>query len=335
MLDLLDLLRDPSLRPTLLGTALLGTLSGGVGAFAVVRRQSLQGDVVSHAALPGVAAAFWLGGRSDTVLLLGAAASGWLALALVGGLVRRNLAPFDAALAAMLATFFGLGIVLMGILQREYPGTSAVRLQQYLFGAEAATMRLGDLAPLLLLGVPALAVLFAFWKEFKLLSFDPDFAASLGFPVRRLDWLLTAVVVVAVVLGLQTVGVVLMSALIVAPAAAARQWTDRLGPLVLLAMLVGAASGVTGSLLSHTLSERGRAVPTGPTIVLTVTAVALLSLAVAPRRGLLATWVRRRLQRRRLLSSGGAAWSPPWRAPCRAYCSCRGGSRASGTRSGA
>jgi len=306
MHPLLELLADPALRPTLLGTGLLGALSGGVGAFAVVRRQSLQGDVVSHAALPGVAAAFWLGGRSEVVLIVGAAASGWLALALVGGLVRRNLAPFDAALAAMLATFFGLGIVLMGSLQRLYPGTNAVRLQQYLFGAEAATVRMADLAPLVVLGVPALLVLFAFWKEFKLLSFDPDFAASLGYPVRRLDWLLTAVVVVAVVLGLQTVGVVLMSALVVAPAVAARQWTDRLGPLVVLAMALGAASGVAGTLLSHTLSERGRAVPTGPTIVLTVTAVALASLAFAPRRGLIAAAFRRQVQRRRLLSEAGA-----------------------------
>jgi len=162
-----------------------------------------------------------------------------------------------------------------------------------------------DLAPLVVLGVPALFVLFAFWKEFKLLSFDPDFAASLGYPVRRLDWLLTAVVVVAVVLGLQTVGVVLMSALIVAPAAAARQWTDRLGPLVLLAMALGAGSGVAGTLLSHTLSERGRAVPTGPTIVLTITAVALVSLAFAPRRWLLASAIRRQVQRHRLLANGG------------------------------
>ena len=305
MPPLLELLADPALRPTLLATAMLGGLSGGVGAFAVVRRQSLQGDVVSHAALPGVACAFWLGGRSEVVLILGAAASGWLALALVGGLVRRNLAPFDGALATLLATFFGLGIVLMRGLQDAYPGTNAVRLQQYLFGAEAATVRLADLAPLVVLGVPALLVLFAFWKEFKLLSFDPDFAASLGYPVRRLDWLLTAVVVVAVVLGLQTVGVVLMSALIVAPAAAARQWTDRLGQLVLLAMALGASSGVAGTLLSHTLSERGRAVPTGPTIVLTITAVALVSLAFAPRRGLLASAIRRQLQRRRLLAKVG------------------------------
>ena len=108
------------------------------------------------------------------------------------------------------------------------------------------------------------------------------------------------------VLGLQTVGVVLMSALIVAPAAAARQWTDRLGPLVVLAMTLGAASGVAGTLLSHTLSERGRAVPTGPTIVLTITAVALASLAFAPRRGLLAAAVRRHRQRRRFLLKAGA-----------------------------
>ena len=294
MEPLLTLLADPTLRPAVLGTAALGAVSGGVGTFAVVRRQSLQGDAVSHAALPGVAAAYWLGGRSEIALLLGAAVTGWLALTLVGALTRRGRASFDSALAGALAVFFGLGLVLMTYLQRLYPGTPAVRLQQYLFGAEAATIRLGDLVPLLALGVPALLVLLAFWKEFKLLSFDPDFGASLGLPVRRLDVLLTVVIVAAVVIGLQTVGVVLMSALIVAPAAAARQWTDRLGTLVTLAMLFGAAAGVTGTLLAHTLSERGHAVPTGPTIVLTATAFTLASLLFAPRRGLLPQLARRR-----------------------------------------
>jgi manganese/zinc/iron transport system permease protein len=292
-MEILSLLNDPVIRPTALGTAMLGAVSGGVGAFAVVRRQSLQGDAVSHAAMPGLAFAFWLGGRSELVLLLGAAVAGWIALSLVQTLTRRGGATFDSALAATLSVFFGLGLVLLTYLQRQYPGTSAVRLQQYLFGAEAATMQLSDLVPVLGLGLPALVVLFVCWKEFKILSFDPDFAASLGYPTRRLDYLLTAVVVAAVVIGLQTVGVVLMSAMIVAPGAAARQWTDRLGRVVILAMVLGATAGLIGTFTAHALSERGRAIPTGPTIVMMATLIALFSLAFAPRRGLFPQWLSR------------------------------------------
>lgn len=283
----LALALDPAVRTVAVGTALLGAVTGAVGTFAVVRRQSLQGDAVSHAALPGVALAYLLGGRSEVVLVLGAAVTGWVAMALVGGIVRRSRVPFDAALGGALAVFFGLGLVLLTYLQKHVPGAATVRPQTYLFGQEAATMRADDLWPLALLGGPAVLTLALLWKEFKVLSFDPDFAASTGLPARGLDLLLTSLVVLAVVLGLQTVGVVLMSALIVAPAAAARQWSDRLGRVTLLAAAFGASAGFAGTLVSHTLSRPRHSVPTGPTIVLVVTLVAVVSLLVAPRRGVL------------------------------------------------
>jgi len=116
-----------------------------------------------------------------------------------------------------------------------------------------------------------------FWKEMKLLSFDPAFAASIGYPIRRLDMLLTALLVVAIVIGLQSVGVVLMSALIVAPAAAARQWTHRLGVMVALAAGFGAVSGIAGTVVSDQLSAPGRVVPTGPTIVLVAVGLVVVS----------------------------------------------------------
>lgn len=292
---LLSLALDPAVRPVALGTAALGAVTGAVGTFAVVRRQSLQGDAVSHAALPGVALAYLLGGRSEVVLVLGAAVTGWVAMALVSGVVRRSRVPFDAALGGALAVFFGLGLVLLTYLNKHVPGAATVRPQNYLFGQDAALMRASDLWPVLGLGGGAVLAAVLFWKEFKLLSFDPDFAASLGLPTPRLDLALTGLVVVAVVLGLQTVGVVLMSALIVAPASAARQWSDRLGRVAALAALFGAASGLTGTLLSHALSgERllpdGRevrlTVPTGPTIVLVATAIVVVSFLLAPGRGI-------------------------------------------------
>ena len=297
--SLLSLVLDPAVRPVALGTAALGAVTGTVGTFAVVRRQSLQGDAVSHAALPGVALAYLIGGRSEVVLVLGAAVTGWVAMALVSGVVRRSRVTFDAALAAALAVFFGLGLVLLTYLNKHVAGAATVRPQNYLFGQDAALMRASDLGPLLGLGGGTVLAVVLFWKEFKLLSFDPDFAASLGLPTRRLDLVLTGLVVLAVVLGLQTVGVVLMSALIVAPASAARQWSDRLGRVAALAALFGAASGLAGTLLSHALSGERAAVPTGPTIVLVATGIAILSLLFAPTRGLV--W-RLRLTRPALLA---------------------------------
>ena len=132
-----------------------------------------------------------------------------------------------------------------------------------------------------------------FWKELKLLVFDEGFAASIGLPIRTLDVLLTSLLVIAIVLGLQAVGAVLMSAMLVAPAVAARQWTNRLRLMVFLAGCFGALAGVSGTIISSTASR----IPTGPTIVLCATVVVGLSIAFAPNRGLV--WDRIRQQRHR------------------------------------
>ena len=264
----------------------LGLVAGAIGSFAVLRRQSLQGDAVSHAALPGVAFAFLLGGREPAWLILGAAISGWTAMVLVGAIVRGSRVPFDAALGGALAVFFGLGLVLMTWMQQHMPSSTGSALERYLFG-QAALMRDADLHTILGFGGAALVLLAIFWKELKLLSFDPDFANVLGYPVRRLDLLLTTLVVIAVVIGLQAVGVVLMTALLIAPAAAARQWTDRLGRMVLLAGFFGALAGFAGDVLSHAASVAvKRTVATGPTIVLCATAIGVVSLLLGSSRGI-------------------------------------------------
>jgi manganese/zinc/iron transport system permease protein len=198
----------------------------------------------------------------------------------------------DTALGLVLSTFFGLGLVLLSVVQRS-AGSGQAGLDRFLFG-QAATLVGDDLETMAGLGALVLAALLLLWKEFKLLSFDPDFAGVLGLPVRALDIILTSLLVIAIVIGLQTVGVVLMSAMIVAPAAAARQWTDRLGRLVLLAGFFGAVSGLIGAMLSSMVPR----LPTGPTIILVITAVTVLSLLIAPERGLLAAWLRRLRQRR-------------------------------------
>lgn len=283
----------PALRTVALGAALLGVAAGAVGCFAVLRRQSLQGDVVSHAALPGVALAFLLGARSPAFLVLGGAVAGWVALVMVGVIGRRSRVPTDAALGGTLAVFFGLGLALLRRAQ-SLPGASTNPLDRYLFG-QAANLRESDLWVIGGVGALALAVLALVWKELKLLSFDPDYAASVGMPVRWLDLLLTTLTVVAVVIGLKAVGVVLMTALLVAPAAAARQWTNRLGVMVLLAAAFGALSGAGGTFLAHYLGDRYKAgVPTGPTIVLMATTLVLVSLFLGTARGLVWHAVRRR-----------------------------------------
>lgn len=277
----MDLWDDYTLRLVATGSAVLGATSGALGCFAYLRRQSLLGDAVSHAALPGIALAFLLtGSKQPLVIMLGAALAGWLATLLMRTVVARSRVPFDSALGMFLAVFFGFGLVLLSYLQKR-PNSAQAGLESYLFGQAASLLR-RDVLTMSVLAAAALLVLVIAWKEFKLLSFDPEFAASLGLPVKRLDALLTLLLVVAIVIGLQTVGVVLMSAMIVAPAAAARQWSRRLMPMVVIAAAIGVVSGVAGAVTSS-LTPR---LPTGPTIVLMLSAVVAVSILAAPQRGL-------------------------------------------------
>lgn len=290
-----SIFNDYTLRTVALGAALLGALSGSLGTFALLRRQALLGDAMSHAALPGIALAFLItGSKAPLVILVGAGLAGWLGAWFVMKVTGLTRIKEDSALGLVLSVFFGVGLVLLTWIQRR-PDASQAGLDSYLFG-QAATLVQRDLAAMALLGIPALLLMLLFWKELKLLAFDPEFGDSLGYPMRRLDLLLTTLLVVAIVIGLQTVGVVLMSAMIVAPAAAARQWTDRLGVMVLLAALFGATGGMGGAVLSSSV----RRLPTGPTIVLFISAVVLVSLLFAPNRGLLWAWFRRVRSRRRL-----------------------------------
>ncbi|NJN19067.1 MAG: metal ABC transporter permease [Oscillochloris sp.] len=287
------LFSDYTLRTIAMGAATLGLISGILGCFAVLRRQALLGDAMSHAALPGVVLAFLLtGSRAPLVLVLGAAIAGWLGALIVLTIVRLSRIKEDSAFGLVLSVFFAIGMVLLTIVQRSGAGGQA-GLDTYLFG-QAASLVLSDVITIAVLGALVLLVLAAFWKEFKLLSFDPDYAASLGFPVRLLDIGLTSLIVVAIVIGLQLVGVVLMSAMLVAPAAAARQWTNRLGTMVLLAGGFGALAGVAGALISAT----GRGLSTGPVIVVCISVITFFSLLFAPARGLIWAWIRQWRNRR-------------------------------------
>jgi manganese/zinc/iron transport system permease protein len=290
-----DLIFDYTLRTVALGSAVLGLTAGALGTFAVLRRQSLLGDTISHAALPGIVLAYLLtGSKEPLILIIGAGVAGWLASLSIMSIVRTTRIQPDTAMGLVLSVFFGLGLVLLSMLQKR-PDASQAGLDTFLFGQAAALMQ-RDLVTMAALGGLALLLLAVFWKEFKLLSFDPEYGAILGFPMRSLDILLTTLVVVAIVIGLQTVGVVLMSAMIVAPAAAARQWTDKLSVMIFLAALYGALAGVAGAVVSSVVTK----LPTGPTIVLCLTGLVVFSLLFAPNRGLFWRWLRRIRSRRRL-----------------------------------
>jgi manganese/zinc/iron transport system permease protein len=276
-------------RNVLIGATLLGALGGMLGSFALLRRQSLLGDALAHAALPGVCIAFLLtGSKSPLPLFAGAFAAGLLGALLILATVRWSRIKEDSAIGIVLSVFFGIGIVLLTYIQR-LPAGNQSGLDKYLFG-QAATLVEEDLQVMAILGALVTVVVLAFYKELKLLSFDPGFGASLGLPMRRLEILLTLLLVVVVVVGLQTVGVVLIVATLITPAAAARQWTDRLGTMVLLSSGIGALAGVAGSLASAMVPR----LPTGPVIVLVSSAVLILSLLFAPGRGLLWAILRER-----------------------------------------
>lgn len=273
------LLHDYTFQVVALGAALLGMASGMIGSFAVLRRQSLLGDVVSHAALPGIAAVFLMTGTKDTVwLLIGALCSGLTATGFIIGVVRYSRVQFDTALALGMSVFFGLGLVLLTYVQK-IPNSNQAGLQRFIFG-QAAVLLKSDILVIAVTGAVLLALTLLFWKEFKLLSFDPEFARSLGLPTRSLNVLLSAMTVAAIIAGLQTVGVILMSAMLVAPAVAARQWTNRLGVMVGLAALFGAISGVAGTLASSALPK----LPAGPAIVVAADVLVLISLALGRAR---------------------------------------------------
>lgn len=292
---LLELINDYTLRMVALGASTLGIVGGALGTFAVLRKQSLFGDAISHAALPGIAAAFLLTrNKAPLVLLLGAAITGWIGTLLVMGIIRNTRIKDDAALGTVLSVFFGFGLVLLTFIQK-LPDANQAGLDKFLFG-QSATIVGRDVLIMVILGGFTLMLLALFWKEFKLLSFDQEFARSQGFPTQILSILLTTLLVIAIVLGLQTVGVVLMSALVVAPAASARQWTDHLDVMVILSALFGALAGITGSLISSTTAR----IPTGPTVVLCLAVIVIVSILFAPNRGLLFRWFKERKNRSRL-----------------------------------
>ena len=288
---------DPTLRTVAAGGAMIGAVSGSLGVFAYLRRQSLIADVVAHSSLLGIMIAFLIsyaltgrGIRTAAVLMPGAIVTGLAAAWLTQFLTARTRIKEDAALGIMLAIFFASAMVLLRMIERADPPIDGrAGLNEFLFGQAAATTR-SDLVWIASVGVLAIGGVMAVWPRLKIFSFDPDHAASLGLVAGPIQSLLSALLVVGIVIGLQSVGVILMIAMLTAPAAAARQWTRGVGSMVCVAAGIGAVTATAGAIISGT----ARHAPTGPIIVLLLTAVFGLSLLIAPRRGVLARWNHRR-----------------------------------------
>lgn len=275
--------QDPNMRWILTGTILLGICSGVIGSFAYLRKQSLMGDALAHAALPGICVAFMITGtKSIFAFLLGALISGIIATFAIGYITRETRIKQDAALGIILTVFFGVGIVLLTQIQQSSYGNQS-GLDKFLFG-QAAAMISRDVVTMAVICVTLIIVVTLFFKEFKLVSFDPGFAKGIGLPIRMLDQFIMFLLVIAVVVGIQAVGVVLMAAMLITPAVSARYWTNKLANMIVLSGMFGGISGFAGTLIS----SFGSNLPTGPLIVLAATAIFVFSVLFAPAKGVIA-----------------------------------------------
>jgi manganese/zinc/iron transport system permease protein len=287
--------RDPSLRYALAGSILLGACCGVMGGFLVVRRLSLMGDSLSHAVLPGVALGFlWNMTKDPVAIFIGAVVVGLLGAGTVQVIRSTTRHKEDAALGFVLASFFAVGICLFTMIQ-NLPGGNKSGLDKFMFG-QAASLSSGDVWLLAAVTLLVLGAVLIFYKEYVLTSFDAGFARSIGMKVPWLDYSLMLLLSFAIVSALQAVGIVLVSAMLVIPAAAAFMLTDRFRTMLLLS----ACFGMTAAALGAFSSFVGRNLPTGPFMVLSASAVFALALFFGPRHGIVSRWWRRRSQSARI-----------------------------------
>jgi manganese/zinc/iron transport system permease protein len=280
---------DPNIRYVVLGSVLLTASSAIVGTFTFLNKRSLIGDAIAHAVLPGICLGFIVAGtKNPLVLIIGAFITGWLSLVVVEYVTRKTRIKEDTAIGLVLSVFFGIGILMLTVIQKS-GNASQSGLDHFLFGKAAALVG-SDLYAFLIVASILLVVVYIMFKEFALLAFDKAYAKSIGYPVRTLELILTSLIVLAVVIGIQAVGVVLMAAILITPAAAARFWTDKIVVMVFLASAFGAFSGLSGAYISFVAP----AMPTGPWIVIVISTIAFISFFLAPKRGVISRLIRQR-----------------------------------------
>ena len=287
--------QDPAVRYALLGSMLLGITCGLLGSFIVVRKMALVGDALSHAVLPGVAIGFlWNMSKDPVAIFIGATVAGLLGTVVVRLITDTTRLKDDTALGLVLATFFAVGICLLTMIQRLPTGNKS-GIDKFLFG-QAAAMGPGDIKLMAVVTVLTLVVILLFYKEFLVTSFDPGFARAAGLPAQAAHYALMLLLAFAIVIALQAVGVVLVSAMLITPAAAAYLLTDRLHHMLWLSSLFGLLAGALGSFVSFL----GPNFPTGPFMVLAATSVFALAFLFGPRHGVINRWLRQRSRSARI-----------------------------------
>lgn len=290
-------LTDPNIRYVVLGTILLTSSAAVVGTFALLKKKALLGDATAHAVFPGICLAFMITGAKHPIYVtIGAFVTGWIALLLIDTLTKYSKIKEDIATTLLLSVTFGFGSLLLSIIQNS-ANAAQIGLNNYLFGKAAALLS-EDLFVLGILSIVILLVVISFFKEFSLIAFDKSFATSLHLPVTLLEFIFTSLIVLAIVIGIRAVGIVLMAAMLITPAAAARFWTDRLTTMIILSASFGAIAGLLGSFISYTLPG----MPTGPWIVLVASTIAYISFLFAPHKGLIAKKLRHYCHQQKILS---------------------------------
>lgn len=292
-------LQDHNIRMVLLGTTLLGVTAGIVGTFMLLRKRALVGDVVGHSALPGIAIAFLTmeavspgTGKSLPALLLGAFVFGLAGAVCVMLVDRYTRVKSDAAMAMVLSVFYGLGAALFTVVQ-TVPRGSAAGLQGFLNG-KTASLVAADVWLFAGTGVVILSVTMLMQKELTLLCFDDAYAAADGWPVFWLDTLLIGLVVTVTIIGMQSVGLILVVATLIIPPAAARFWTDDVRWMTLGAGLIGGLSSLMGTVISALFPK----VAAGAVIVLSGSALFAMSLGFGSKRGVIVQWFGRQRMHR-------------------------------------
>ena len=286
------ILRDYNTRLVVICTMLLGCACGLMGGFLLLRKRSLMGDTLSHATLPGVGLSFMLlvalggDGKSLPILLAGAGITGVIGCAAVLFIREQTRIKDDAAMGIVLSVFFGAGVAILGVIQKM-PEGSAAGLESFIYG-KTASMVMSDFQILVFITVCVITCSLLLFKEFRLLCFDENFAAVLGWPVKFLDILLLALITAVTVAGLQAVGLILIIAFLITPAAAARFWTNQLDRMLMLSALIGAASAWIGASLSAFFPR----LPAGAVIVLVAALFFVVSMLVGTERGVMIRFLR-------------------------------------------
>src|SRR5690554_5495552 len=287
--------QDPNVVFVVVGISFLSISAAMVGTFTFLDKKALIGDAISHAVLPGVCLAFMMVGTKNPYwIVAGAFATGALATYAISWISQQTKLKEDTVIASVLSVFFGVGIVFMTKLQQT--GNAAISgLDHFLFGNAISIVGEDILVYGTLAFITIFAILF-FYKEFQLLIFNKDFARAIGLPVKRLEFLFNSLMVLAVVTGIQAIGVVLMAALLITPAAAAKFWTNRLSKMLTISVVIALFSGISGAYISFVLPN----MPTGPWVVVVLSALAFFSFFFSPTKGLVTRWYSTRSYQRKI-----------------------------------